>query len=125
MAAKSKQRGEYVETPDYGTLWQDVEACKEPGGRPQFSGKGVLAPETVKAIKKAGGAFQIAVWTMDRDGEPMRAKDGGRRFRLHIEPVWQEADDNSHEQAKAANRNGRNSPLDDGTKAVYDDDLPF
>lgn len=109
---QAKKASTYVETPDYGSVFQDAEAAR---GQPNFRGKGVLSAETLKAIKKDDGNFTVSLWTMDRDGEPIRNRDGTRRFRLHIEPVWHDDDDS--DSAPVAS--------DNGSMAADEDDVPF
>ncbi len=102
----NRRKQEYEETPDYASLFQRTE--NEPP-RPQFTGDGILDAETLEAIQEDGGKFQISLWTLTKDGEPMRNRDGSRRFRAHIEPVWKEG--NGADDAQAG--------------GPADDDIPF
>lgn len=96
----------WEESPDYGSLFQ---RDSEPP-RPNFTGEGMLSAETLDTIRDTGGAFQISLWTLDREGQPLRMKDGRRRFRIHVEPPWQPEDSGGD---------------DDFAKPDEDDDLPF
>lgn len=106
----NRRKKEYEETPDYASLFQRTE--NEPP-RPQFTGNGILDEDTINQILEDGGKFQISLWTLSKDGEPMRNRDGSRRFRAHIEPVWKGGDE---EDADAADQAGG---------GPSDDDIPF
>lgn len=89
---QARTRKEYEETPDWGSSFQRVEN-KPP--QPQFTGQGVLSEDTINEILESGGEFQIAIWSLGNDGQPMRNRDGSRRFRLHIEAPYKGADDSN------------------------------
>ena len=110
---KRKKESDYEETPDYGTVFQ--RADNQPP-RPGFTGQGVLSQETLDAIIAADGAVQLSVWTLDRDGKPLRNRDGTRRFRLHIEAPYEDGDQEEEQDTRS---NGRRS-----SKAA-EDDIPF
>lgn len=88
------------------------------GRQPQFTGVGVLSRETLETILGDDGEFQVAVWTM-WNGKPMRNRDGGRRFRLHIEPAWHDEDDSGMGDDPDE---FDDEPDDDPAE---DDDIPF
>lgn len=106
---ESKKKSEYEERPDWGTVFQRPGAL---GGQPNFTGVGILSAETLKEINAADGECQISLWTLDKDGKPLKNRNGTRRFRLHIEPPY----DN--------NGNNGNGSQPDASKDD-DDNIPF
>lgn len=96
MAQRSsrKKRDEYAETPDWATAFQRADN-KPP--RPGFTGEGVISEDTLNEILKEDGKIQISIWTLDRDGKPLRNRDGTRRFRIHIEPPYDDAADENQD----------------------------
>jgi hypothetical protein len=88
------KRREYEETPDWGTAFHREDNTPP---QPQLTGVGVLSQETIEAIIESHGSFQIAIWTKDRDGEPLRNRNGSRRMRIHIEPPYEDPDDDQED----------------------------
>lgn len=105
-----RKRREYEETPDWGTAFHREDNTPP---QPQLTGVGVLSAETIDAIIEAHGSFQIAIWTKDRDGEPLRNRNGSRRMRIHIEPPYEDPDDDDQEDDEPDNAGDP------------DDDIPF
>lgn len=99
-------RKQYEETPDWGTVFQRTEN-RPP--QPGFTGEGVLSDDSLQEISEAGGEFRISIWTLDRDGKPLKNRNGSRRFRVHIEPPY-EGDDQGDDEPAAASS---------------DEDIPF
>lgn len=108
MPSRSNRRAHngkstYKETPDWGTAF--VRPDNTPP-QPQATGQGVLSTQAMREIKEAGGNFQIALWTKDAEGQTLRSRDGTPRIRIHIEPPY-------------------DNPDDDGPDEDEDDDVPF
>lgn len=104
---KTKKASDYEETPDWGTAFQRAENTPP---QPGFTGTGVLSAETLDAINNGDGSFRISIWTLDRDGKPLRNRDGSRRFRCHIEGPW---DGDGDGVTTGSARNGSEPEQDD------------